>query len=86
MHTRVLAPSTSETVSKHCRMTNENLWIEHVFKGRFLNKSFTENIYQKIKGKLKRRQKKMMEKIQHGLSRRDRHEMKTPLLCCFRWD
>lgn len=32
-------------------MTNKNLWIERVFKGRFINKSFTGNT-QKIKANL----------------------------------
>lgn len=45
--TQELAQTTSGTVSTHRRMTNKNLWIEQVFKGRFLNKSFTG----KTKGK-----------------------------------
>ncbi len=55
--TRVLALSTSGTVSKHCRMTNKKLWIKHVFKGRFLNKSFTGNT-KKIKANLNVKEKK----------------------------
>lgn len=43
-----------ETVSTHRRMTNKNLWIERVFKGRFFNKSFTG----RNKGKLKCKKRK----------------------------
>lgn len=38
-----------QELSTHCRMTNKNLWIERVFQGRFLNKSFSGN---KIKANL----------------------------------
>lgn len=67
-HTGVLARSTSGTVSTHSRMTNKNLWIEHVFKGRFLNISFTGN-KMKIKAK-----KKVSYQVIRGLNY---------LMCCF---
>lgn len=67
-HTGVLARSTSGTVSTHSRMTNKNLWIEHVFKGRFLNISFTGN-KMKIKAK-----KKVSYQVIRGLNY---------FMCCF---
>lgn len=44
-------------------MTNENLWIERVFQGRFIDKSFTGN-------RAKNRGKTQTAKIKHKFDRR----------------
>lgn len=71
-----------EHVSTHCRMTNKNLWIERVFKGRFLNKSFTGNTT-KIKANLnvKKNLKKSPVKRLTGDFRDSKY-----LMCYFRQD
>lgn len=47
----------------HCRMTNENLWIERVFQGRFIDKSFTGN-------RAKNKGKTQTAKIKYKFDRR----------------
>lgn len=47
----------------HCRMTNENLWIERVFQGRFIDKCFTGN-------RAKNKGKTQTAKIKYRFDRR----------------